>query len=431
MKDRIREWLIAVAWLGALVALYEWHGGTSVGFLIILTGIFMLGGLVLQWFGAHDIEIKRTINPIRLTVGSDAEVEVHIEFRSILPLPWMSITDYFTEGSHSKLWFPGWRRSFTYKYYLQNLPRGMITFQVCHVEWGGLFRCFKNSYLLPCEEDIMVLPIPAAISREQGWSSHDIREGEQVTHQQQRPANVWGLDIRDYNVGDPLSRVHWKSSARRGRLQTRLPEAVEDHELCIILDHCPDNYKIISSIIGNNKEVVCELFEGAVSVAAGLLQNALEEGVQAELISGEGIQHTYTIAPAYQTTLAIIQPNGTKRVADLMVENTDHLLPRTRIVVITGSLHDELTRAVASLQRRGMKVEIYSVFPLLPTSNGNGADMEQTRQDVIANSLQRFGVRLRRLNVGSLDVRNEINGLSGKEMIHDDGSFTEWRNRYV
>ena len=245
MRDRIREWIIAVIGLGALIALYEWHGGTSIWFLIILTGIFMLGGLILQCFGAQHIEVKRTVNPIRLIAGKTAEVEVHIQFKSILPLPWMSITDYFTEGSHSKLWFPGWRRSYTYNYCLQNLPRGKTTFQVCHVEWGGLFRFFKNSYLLPCEEDILVFPIPAAISITQGWTSQDIREREQVTHQQS--AGVWGLDVRDYNMGDPLNRVHWKSSARRGRLQTRLYEAVEDQAVCIILDHCPDNYKIATS----------------------------------------------------------------------------------------------------------------------------------------------------------------------------------------
>ncbi len=430
MKARIREWLIVVVWLGALISLYMWNGGASVWFLIILTVIFMIGGLALQWFGAHHIEITRTVSPIQITAGKEVEVEVHIEFRSVLPLPWMSITDYFTEGSYSKLLFPGWRRSFTYRYSLQNLPRGIITFQVCHVEWGGLFRYFKNSYLLPCEEDVIVFAVPATISLEHGWTSQDVREVEQVGQQQQRSTGIWGLEVRDYNAGDPLSRVHWKSSARRGRLQTRLLEEAEDHELCIILDHCPENYTIISSDIGIQKSTTRELFESAVSAAAGLLQNALEEGIHVELISGEGSLKTPIVSSSNQTTLAILEPNGTKRISDVM-EEMDHLLPGTRVAVITGSLHEELTRAVASLHHKGLKVDIYSVFSFVPTSSREGADLERTRQDRIANSLHGIGGRLFRLNITASEIQREVESISGKGVKYHDGSYTERRNRYV
>lgn len=431
MRDRIREWLIAVIGLGALIALYEWHGGTSIWFLIILTGIFMLGGLILQCFGAQHIEVKRTVNPIRLIAGKTAEVEVHIQFKSILPLPWMSITDYFTEGSHSKLWFPGWRRSYTYNYCLQNLPRGKITFQVCHVEWGGLFRFFKNSYLLPCEEDILVFPIPAAISITQGWTSQDIREREQVTHQQS--AGVWGLDVRDYNMGDPLNRVHWKSSARRGRLQTRLYEAVEDQAVCIILDHCPDNYKIATSGGTADKDVVREGFEGAVSIAAGLFISALDEGVQVELISGDMIERPQPVFPTFDTTLAVIEPNGKKNMSMVMDENTDHLLPGTQVYVITGGLHHELIGAVSKLHHKGLKIDIYSIVSYASASQSkqNVGNTEQATQEEIADSLGRIRVRVHSLEVASLDIRNDIDRVPVKGVNNHDSILTERKNSYL
>lgn len=430
MRDRIREWVIAVIWLGALIALYEWHGGASVWFLIILTGIFMLGGLILQCFGAQHIVVKRTVNPIRLIAGKTAEVEVHIQFKSILPLPWMSITDYFTEGSHSKLWFPGWRRSYTYKYCLRNLPRGKITFQVCHVEWGGLFRFFKNSYLLPCEEDILVFPMPAAISITQGWTSQDIREREQVTHQQSTGA--LGLDIRDYNMGDPLNRVHWKSTARRGRLQTRLYEAVEDQAVCIILDHCLDNYKIATSGVTADKDVVREVFEGAVSTAAGLFISALEEGVQVELISGDMTERPQPVFPTFDTILAVIEPNGKKNMSMVIDENTDHLLPGTQVYVITGGLHHELIGAVSKLHHKGLKIEIFSIASYASESHPkrNAVNTKQATQEDITSSLSRLGVRVHRLDVASLDVRNDIDGVPVKGVNSYDSILTERKNTY-
>jgi len=431
MRTRIWEWLIAIAWLGTLISLYMWNGGASVWFLMIVTVIFMFGGLILQCFGAHDIEIKRTVNPSQITVGKEVEVEVHIEFRSVLPLPWMSITDYFTNSSYSKLLFPGFRRSFTYTYSLEQLPRGIITFQVCQVEWGGLFRYFKNSYLLPCEEDIIVLPIPAIISVEHGWTSQDVRDGEQVGHLPRRTTGTWGVEVRDYNVGDPLSGVHWKSTARRGRLQTRLLEEEEDLEVCIILDHCLESYTIITSDIGIQKKATHELFEGAVSAAASLLENALEEGIHVDLISGEGSLNKPIVYPSDHTILASIEPDGTKRISEVM-EDTDQLRHGIRVVVITGGLHDDLTRAVTNLQRKGMKVDIYSVFSFVPSSsNRNGTDDERTRQDKIANSLRCLGVRLFRLNMVPAITKTSIEGFVGKEVNSYDGSYTKRRNRYI
>ncbi|OAB42614.1 DUF58 domain-containing protein [Paenibacillus antarcticus] len=431
MRARIWEWLIAIAWLGALISLYMWNGGASVWFLMIVTVILMSGGLILQCFGAHDIEIKRTVNPSQITVGKEVEVEVHIEFRSVLPLPWMSITDYFTNSSYSKLLFPGFRRSFTYTYSLEQLPRGIITFQVCQVEWGGLFRCFKNSYLLPCEEDIIVLPMPAIISVEHGWTSQDIRDGEQVGLLPKRTTGAWGLEVRDYNVGEPLSGVHWKSSARRGRLQTRLLEEEEDLEVCIILDHCPESYTILTSDIGSQKKLRHELFEGVVSTAASLLEKALEEGVHVDLITGEDSLKKHIVYPSDHTILAFIEPDGTKRIAEVM-EGMDHLRQGTRVTVITGSLHDDLTRAVTYLQRKGLKVDIYSVVSFVPSSsNRNGTDVERTRQDTISNSLCCLGARLFRLNIVPTITSNSIEGVLGKEVNSYDGPYAERRNRYI
>jgi uncharacterized protein (DUF58 family) len=440
MRYRVREWVIAVTWLGALIAIYKWYGGASVWYLITLSAIIILGGLILQMFGAHHIELKRHINPGRPTVGTEVEVEVNIEFRSYLPLPWMIITDHFTEGNYSKLLFPGWGRSFTYKYYLHHIPRGIIAFQVCRVEWGGLFRYFKNSHLLPCDKDIIVLPTPTVIPLEERWTFKDIRAGEFEGYQQHRSVSHWGLELRDYAEGDPLSRVHWKSSARLGRLQTRLPEEEVDQELYIILDQFPESYKETDHEVNIGKGVVQEnelrmardSFEWAVSIVSGLLQTSNGEGIHTELFSVGGLPNPLTATSiSDQTILAIIELNGTKRVSHVMEEAADQLIHGTRVAVVTGRLHDDLTRTAAIMQRKGLKVDIYSIMAPASLSNLKEVDGERIRQDKIANSLIKLGVRLYRLNVASSEKKYDVNAVSSKEVISYDDSYTEHRKRYV
>ncbi|WP_438349190.1 DUF58 domain-containing protein [Paenibacillus sp. FA6] len=432
MRVKLQEWLIVVAWSGALVALFKWYGGASVWFLIMLSATFILGGLVLQLFGAHHIEIQRHINPGRLTMGTEVEVEVNIQFRSILPLPWMSVTDYFTEGSYSNLLFPGWRRSFTYTYYLQNIPRGMFTFQSCQVEWGGLFRYFKNSHILPCEDNIIVFPLPTVISLEEGWTSKDIGEGDLEGYQQRRPTSHWGQEVRDYTAGDPLSRVHWKSSARLGRLQIRLPEDEVDHELCIILDQSPGSYMATESGNKTGEDVVRDSFEWAISIAAGLLQTANEEGIQVELINGSRFPSTPTVSSVSNlTTLAVIDLDGTNRISQVLEEEASRLRHGTRLTIVTGRLDKELTRTVASIQDKGLKLDIYSVHSPTSLTTFKEAEAERISQDMLANSLITLGVRLFRLNVASSGLKYTVDAVSSKEVTNHDGTYTEHRQRYV
>ena len=432
MKDKLREWTIVATWSGALVALFIWYGGASVWFLIMLSVTFILGGLVFQLFGAHHIEVQRHIHPGRPTVGTEVEVEVNIRFRSILPLPWMSVTDYFTEGSYSSLLFPGWRRTFTYTYYLQNIPRGMFTFESCQVEWGGLFRYFNNSHILHCEDNIIVFPLPTVISLEEGWTSKDVREGDLEGYQQRRPMSHWGQEVRDYTVGDPLSRVHWKSSARLGRLQIRLPEDEVDHELCIILDQSPESYGVTESGKESGEDVVRDSFEWAISVATGLLQTANEEGIPVELLNGSGFPSTQTSSSiSHLATLAVIDLDGTRRISHVIEEQAAQLRHGTRLTVVTGRLDQELARSVARIQHKGLQLDIYSVYSPTSLANLKETEAERIRQDMLANSLISLGVRLFRLNVASSGMKYTVDAVSSKGVTSHDSSYTEHRQRYV
>ena len=72
-------------------------------------------------------------------------------------------------------------------------------------------------------------------------------------------SNVAG--IRPYQPGDPVNRVHWKISARTGKLNTRLFDASSNRAVTIDLD-----------------ELVSHGLEHGLSVAAGRIVAAGREG---------------------------------------------------------------------------------------------------------------------------------------------------------
>ncbi|HEY2492735.1 MAG TPA: DUF58 domain-containing protein [Paenibacillus sp.] len=357
MKARMIEWGVATLVLGILLSLYSGFGGGSVQFLLILTIMIMAAGLAIQLFGARNIEIKRSVNPLLLSTGHDAEVVVHVQFQSFLPLPWLTVTDFFTGGTYCKLIFPGFSRSFTYSYTLSNLPRGIIVFQQCYAEWGGLFGWFGRNYILKSHEEITVFPVPMVISKDQEWTSHYIGDGVSEPRDRYLTSGTRGPEARDYAAGDPLSKIHWKSSARRGRLQTILPEEEENKALIVILDHSLKGYDLLRAV-NTEDDNVQSLFECAVSVATGLLLEADEAGVETELACKGG-------SLSFLNTLATITLEQGDRLPELVNSTVGYAIKGSRVAIVTGGLNARIAGVVTVLQGAGLVVDIYCVQPIV------------------------------------------------------------------
>lgn len=120
---------------GIIGVLYAWRGGASLLFLLIAVGVIMVGGLIVQLSGPRAIKIERTITPVKPIAGSTLLVKVRVNFSARLPLPWLTIADFWRDRGHHKLLFPGFRRSFEYTYLLENMPRGHHHLQGCRVTW--------------------------------------------------------------------------------------------------------------------------------------------------------------------------------------------------------------------------------------------------------------------------------------------------------
>ena len=98
--------------------------------------------------------------------------------------------------------------------------------------------------------------------------------------------------IRKYQEGESARRIHWKATAKTGRLMIREHAREEESEFCLILDtrvHGPQS--------GHQRE-----FEEAVSLAASLAAHFAREGADFEYVTpyqhvplGTGIDHLYRV----------------------------------------------------------------------------------------------------------------------------------------
>ncbi|MRN55577.1 DUF58 domain-containing protein [Paenibacillus monticola] len=448
----VGEWLRMLSVTGIIGILYAWRGGGSLLFLLIALGIIMLNGLGLQLFGPRRIKLVRTITPARPVAGDILHVKVQVSFHGRLPLPWMTIVDYWSGIRHHELLFPGFRRSFSYTYTLEGMPRGIHHLQGCRVTWGDLPGWFTGRIEPEDNEVFRVLPAPLYFGGMLPDSG--VIPGAGMSTKRGRSIGEEALDIRDYTPGDPQNRIHWKNSARRGSLQTRVPERERGQMSCVVLANCPKSYEIPTGALAprSHRGATPPAFEKAVSAAMGLMLSAERTGTYIQLFSGGWPEGTARheglgkIPGRVLDFLTGISPDSTRSLSQLLEDASRSWIPGMTVSIITGQLEEESAKVIARFLVQGVKVDLYYAWDspapgtadtlsqahLQPSDAMFQADSQpvsgsvtsqayrQSFKGSVGDSLTRLGARLYRLDTAlpaSSYKEVEFHGLSGKPTL--------------
>lgn len=226
-------------WGGAL-GLGMWRGGFSAWFLFFCLSGALAYSLLVLLFSLRRVEVSRVMAGSRFVAGEDVLVTLSVKQRSWLPVAWMVVKDGWIRepasaaGSHRKLLFPWFRSSFTYQYAIRGLRRGTYRFQELEICAGDLLGFAVKCKKLKHPQSFVVYP-QALDVRQEPVAAHGLQGGKDAHSME--PATVPQIGgIRDYAEGDPLNRIHWKSSARTGTLKTKLEEPVVMQDMFVVLD---------------------------------------------------------------------------------------------------------------------------------------------------------------------------------------------------
>ena len=122
MKRRLLEWSRGVAIWSVSLGLYVWLGGESLRLVWWASTILLLGGALTSLLGPTRITISHTSSPSCIQAGDSAQMTVQVTYRSLLPVPWLIITDRIGIREYRKLLFPAMKRRLEYTYRLNQVP---------------------------------------------------------------------------------------------------------------------------------------------------------------------------------------------------------------------------------------------------------------------------------------------------------------------
>ncbi|MNO66505.1 hypothetical protein D3C76_572940 [compost metagenome] len=357
---RIGQW--ASVWgalaLTLLALLYCWRGGQSLLFLVLLLGLILIQGMIAQLCGPTSAKVEREFGPLIPEAGTEIAVTLTITLNGGIPPLWLLIEDQLTGTTTGRLLFMGWKRKYTGTYYIQDAQRGVYRNFSVYLTWGDLFGWFMRTLRVKSDGVMIVHPKPLLLSSLAQTALHRNSDVENAMRESIMPESTLFGRLRDYESGDPLRQIHWKSSAKKGTLLTRLSNETTGLSRFLLLDSSPDSYSE-------------KTFEAAVSAAAAwMLQGESRSGEM--LLYHDGLQSAITLSGSTGQRRGLDLLAGVKREAsgsDLVNPSPSKLLLHAItfstsshvITMITGTLSSQLVDAALHLHEIGRKLEIWHV----------------------------------------------------------------------
>lgn len=246
------------------------QGGFVSWFIFYMALPFVLYSLFLNFYPLQDFQLSRKIHTAKIRRGQKYSATVHLKRKLFYPLLYTVLTEKTTSialrnrnSSASRTMFmPGFRRTHTWHYEIEDMPRGEHILEGINMEVADFFGWSKKTKMFPLKQSVLVYPRTVDIPFHALESSYD--QGSMLAPHTLVKDTTMATGIRDYQPGDRVSWIHWKSFARTQELRTKEFEDRQAEDLFVLDDRRPsENFEsqveltasVLQSIVRGNSSV--------------------------------------------------------------------------------------------------------------------------------------------------------------------------------
>jgi uncharacterized protein (DUF58 family) len=348
------RWFIGI--IAVLVAALVIQSGLLAYVAYVLLGILLLTRFLTRE-GLHHIEAERTVSTTEVETGDRVEVEVTIRNAGRMPLPWLLLEDqlpaYALRERPPRLKVKGKRlqirmlragQETTINYKFDCTNRGFYQVGPLVLESGDLFGLHRRYRVVAPPAYVMVYPRVVPLLGYDVASRRPIGDVRLVHRLFEDPTRIAG--VRPYQSGDPLNRIHWRATARAGKLHSKVYDPSTLAGATLLLDFHQAGYP--SRGEPHRSDLAC------ITVAS-LAQGITQLGQQVGLVTNAGDAAERLSATNFRATLkGDSSDKADRRLAEAVraenqrIETDDHRRP---LIVPTGRGSDQFQRIRETLAR--------------------------------------------------------------------------------
>lgn len=342
--------------------------------IYLLLAVIVLGAF-WAWFSLRGLTISRTARILRHQVGQVFEERFEVKNTTWIGRLWVEVKDITPipgkQGSRviSNIG-PRQGRSYFTRTLLS--LRGAFRLGPTRLYSGDPFGLFSVSKEIEAEKTLLVLPF--LVRLDVFPTPAGILPGGRALRRKSLEVTPYAAGVREYAPGDPLNRIHWRTTARKDRLMVKEFEQDPQADIWIMLDtqegvhvSLPDNRRPedrdLFWFVPHKLEIPLppSTFEYAVSAAASIANYYITRG---RSVGFSSAGRTLNNIPAERgerqlakilETLAFVQADGQLSIIGL-IEGQANQIPRgSTVVMVTTLITKEIELAVDIILRRDLK----------------------------------------------------------------------------
>ena len=379
-----RSWWFIVLWLLSLAfAVFGAERNSSVAWSVayLMTGIVVISYL-WSWLNLKWVRIGRYTRSRRSQVGRVAEEQFEMINSGRLPKLWLEVRDHSDLPQH-------------------DASRVLNSIGPITLTSSDPLGLFPRQRQLPATSVMIVYPATLELP---GFSPPmGMLPGGDAMRRRTHYVTTNVATVRDYVPGDSFNRIHWRSTARTGRLIVKEFELDPTADIWIMLDldqgvHAgspwtPPVQEIGPGLLRQEKlglQLPPSTIEYAVTAAASLARHFLLQDRSVGFIAHSGHRELIQADRGERQltkileTLAVVNATGRIPFARMLTSEMEHLPRHTTLVAISPATDRMWVAALRDIRRRG----VHDMAVLLAASTfGDAPPYRETLADLLASGI--------------------------------------------
>ena len=339
--------------LGFVVYVAGWAFGSK-PLYPVATGLLLVSAASWAWLHVSNrpFHVRRGSGDHEHVEGDSVPVVVELESTGRVLPPAATLVERVGRLGEQRHPLRRHGRRLSVRYVLRSLPRGRYVFEGSRVELGDPFGLQRATVELPSPGALLVYPRLVELRRlfsDAGALSH---AGNRLLLR--RPTGFDLHSVREYEHGDSLRRVHWRSTARRGQLMVKELEDSPRDEIAVLLDV-------------DSRGVVGESFEVQVRAAGSILDAFVRRGRRAVLVVNSQAPEAQPVHSPIADwrraleLLAAVEPAPGVAASRLLGDATNPAVRALELAVVTARLETALVHRLVQRSVGRRKVSLVYV----------------------------------------------------------------------
>ena len=365
------RFIFVLVLFGLLFSYAMFQGGFVSWFLFFSFLPVLLYSVYLAIYPMNWSQTERKFSKKYAEAGQDVEVE--ITFRRLLPLPlfYIIVEDQLPEeimwketrekkyqflsrpsilknrSPQKTIIFPWFKRTVTFRYILDHIPRGSHHFSQVKMVSGDFLGMIKKERVLSIPSVLHVKPWGRSLKQSNEMSTFD--EGKQTAFSPQIRHTNMVAGVRDYAPGDRFSWVDWKTTAKKQKLTTKEFEQEKHKDLTVMLN----------GIAPANRWLA---FEASVEIGHALVHQSLRLYGNVQMIFAGKEREEILLTNRKRSTEQLIQFLTSVRLVEegsFYEQLTKEAIQRSQernLLIVSSEINQQIGETLIRLHQQGREV---------------------------------------------------------------------------